>query len=394
MNPTLAEHIDDLIARHLSDLVALRHDLHAHPQLGYKETYASAMVRRELDAAGVEYEKDIAQTGVVGRLGDGGGAIGLRADMDALPIDEQTMLPYASQHPGCMHACGHDGHTTILIGAARVLSELRDQLPRPVRFVFQPAEEIGAGAKRMIEGGALKDVSTMFGLHGVPMLPVGVMASRSGPLMAAPADFTIEVRGRGGHGAMPHLCHDPIVAAAQIVTALQTIITRDRDPVDPAVISVGSLHAGEAPNVIPDTATIRGTYRFITPATGVLLRSRMNEVAAQIAAAHRCTAHATFDQGYPVLVNDPGVCAYAMSIARRTLGEKAVIDLPVPVMPGEDFAFYGQHVPSFFAFIGVRPHDRQDYPGLHSSQYDFTDAAIPVGIRLMCAWALNGGPSA
>lgn len=390
MQTTLSSRMDRLIGDLMPHLIDVRHDLHAHPQLGYEETYAAARVQRELRAAGIDFEAEIAETGIVGRLDVGkGSAVGLRADMDALPITELGDLPYKSRYAGCMHACGHDGHTTMLIGAAHVLGQLRDDLPRPVRFVFQPAEEEGAGAARMIEAGALDGVGMMFGLHGVPLLPVGAFATCAGPMMAGTSNFHITVRGRGGHAAMPHVCADPIVAAAHIITALQTIVSRNTDPTDPVVVTVGSIHAGQTANVIPDFAELEGTFRTFNDSTDAAIARRLTQVAEQTAAAFGCAAEVRIDKGYPALHNDPAAVVIADRGARAALGDDAVFTLPSPVMAGEDFAYYARTVPACFGFIGVRPHDQRDYPGLHSPHYDFTDAALAVGVKLLCTWALD-----
>jgi len=397
MSATIAQ-LDRLIAEQHDDLVGIRHDLHAHPQLGYQETHASAVVKRELDALRVPYEDGIAETGVVAWLkrdGDERPAIALRADMDALPIREETGLPWASKHDGCMHACGHDGHTTMLLGAARVLSKLRDALPRPVKFIFQPAEEGGAGGQRMTEAGVLDQciggnaVAMIFGLHGMPQLHIGTACNRVGPMLAATDALDITIHGEGGHAAMPHKTADPIVAASAVVTALQSITSRDVDPAEPIVLTVGSIHGGNARNVIPDEVNITGTIRTLSTPTAELVHRRVHEVAEQTAAAHRCRASVTVTRGYPVMSNHPAAVAYANEVARAVLGEDLVMDLPFAIMGGEDFAFYGQKVPSCFTFIGVCPPDQDMYPGLHTPKFDFTDEAIPVGVRLHCAWALN-----
>ncbi|QNN21058.1 amidohydrolase [Planctomycetales bacterium ZRK34] len=390
MQTDLDSRMDRLIGDLMPRLIDVRHDLHAHPQLGYQETYAAERVQRELRAAGIDFEAEIAETGIIGRIDAGEGpAVALRADMDALPITELNDLPYKSQYEGCMHACGHDGHTAVLIGAAQVLASLRDQLPRPVRLVFQPAEEEGAGAARMIEAGALEDVGMMFGIHGVPLLPIGAMATCAGPMMAGTSNFHIKVCGRGGHAAMPQYCADPILAASHVVTALQSIVSRNTDPADPAVVTVGSMHGGQTANVIPDFAELSGTFRTMTDATDDAVAQRITEVAQQTAAAFGCTAEVVIDKGYPALHNAPSAVTVAQRGARAALGDDAVITLPQPVMAGEDFAYYARTVPACFSFIGVRPHDRSDYPSLHSPQYDFTDDAIAIGVKLMCTWAVD-----
>lgn len=393
-------HIDAL----LPHVTAIRHDLHAHPQLAFEETYANALVRRELTDIGIEHVGEIATTGVVGWIDPPDGspaasrpAVALRADMDALEITEETGLPYASTHPGLMHACGHDGHTAVLLGAARVLHAVRDRLPRPVKLLFQPAEEGEAGAVKMIEQGALTraigghDVAAIFGLHGYPLAPVGQLHSRPGPIMAAADEVRITITGRGGHAAAPYQTIDPVIAAAHVLTALQTVVSRNTRPVDAAVVSITAVHAGKAFNVIPQTAEMLGTIRTLNDTTAELVRRRVVEVAEQTAAALGCTADVQTLIGYPVLNNDPVATDYATAVARRVLGEKNVVAMDAPLMGAEDFSYYANEVPAHFGFIGVRPHDRDSYPGLHHPLYDFSDAALPVGIQLMSRWALESG---
>ena len=396
--PVTREHLDELIRAELSGLIDLRHDLHAHPQLCYEETYASERVQRELKALDLPHVAGLATTGVVAwlkREGHGDDAIGLRADMDALPVTEETDLPWASKHPGLMHACGHDGHTAMLVGAARVLSRLREELPRPVKFFFQPAEEGGAGADRLIKEGALDATiggvraTAMFGLHGIPQLPLGVMATRVGPMLAATHTLQIIVAGQGGHAAMPHRTADPIVAASAVVTAIQTVTSRNVDPTEPLVVSITKMHGGEAFNVIPERVELGGTIRTLTEPTAALVTQRVTEIAEQVAAAHRCVATVTITPGYPVTSNHADAVAFANRHGAAELGADRVLEMPFPIMGGEDFAYYGVAVPSCFVFIGVCPPGVAEYPGLHTPRFDFTDDAIAVGVRLMCRWALE-----
>jgi amidohydrolase len=390
----------DAIAREIPDLIAIRRDLHAHPEVGYEEHRTSELVQRELKKAGVEFRANLARgTGVLGHIpgSNDGNAIGLRADMDALPILETSGLPYASRFVGKMHACGHDGHTTILIGAARVLAKLAKQspLPRPVSFVFQPAEEGGAGAARMIEDGCLNGnvlgppVDHMFGLHGWPRLPLGVVGTRHGALLAASDRFEIKVRGVGSHAAFPHASRDPIVAASAIVTALQTIASRNVDPLDSLVVSVTMLHAGTAFNVIPPEATISGTVRWLLPQTLQLAQRRLKEIAEGVAAGHGCSATLEYRLNYPVTLNHGDMVEVFNSVARNTLGEPRVVDIPQPVMGGEDFSFYSQKVPSCFFVLGLIPQGKQSMPDLHQPDFNFNDDAIATGVEMFCRLALR-----
>ena len=402
MTAITAHELDSLIRDELPSLIELRHDLHAHPQLAYEETHASGAVQDELKKAGVDFEAGLAVTGVVGWIVPddtdraAAEAVGLRADMDALPIFEETGLQYASQNEGKMHACGHDGHTTVLVGAARVLARLRDRLPRPVKLLFQPAEEGKAGAAKMIEDGVLEEttggtrIGMMFGLHGDPRSSVGRFATCAGAFMAATDEIRITVTGRGGHAALPQFTADPIVASGQIVSALQSVVARNVNPIDSAVITVGAIHGGDAFNVIPETVEMAGTVRTFKPEIRDVIVSRITEVVERTAEGMGCTGEVKFlPPHYPALYNHEDAVRYAANVAREALGEANVDDQAEAIMGGEDFAFYGSHVPICFAFIGVRPPERDEYPGLHTSRYDFTDDAIEVGVKLMCQWALN-----
>ena len=401
-----SEELNRLIRAELDSLREIRHDLHAHPQLAFEEEYASGVVQRELNAIGIPFEAGLAKTGVVGWItpptdapsaDDGADAIGLRADMDALPILEETGAPYASTYTGRMHACGHDGHTTILLGAARVLWRLRERLTQPVKLIFQPAEEVGGGAAKLIEAGALSAavgglrVGMMFGLHGWPALPLGTVVSRPGEMLASTDLFTITITGRGGHGAMPHTVIDPVVAAAQVIIALQTITSRNTSPTDPAVLSVCTVHGGEGRNVIPGSVELGGTVRALHDATADHVLRRMAEIAEQTAAALGCEAQVRIDRGYPVTRNDPDAMAYALDAARRAVGKQRVNIMERPEMIAEDFAYYGRETPSCFALLGVRPGGRDAYPSLHTPRYDFNDDAIEPGVRLMCEVAVGEG---
>ncbi|MDA0837009.1 MAG: amidohydrolase [Planctomycetota bacterium] len=401
-----AQTIDDaelerLIGEELPSLIELRHDLHAHPQLGFEETYASAAVQEELRKIDIPFQHGLGKTGVVGWIVPEGadrasGAIGLRADMDALPILEETGLPYASQHEGKMHACGHDGHTTVLVGASRVLAKLKNRLPRPVKLLFQPAEEGYGGAVNMIEEGALDEstggigVSMLFGLHGDPRNEVGHFSTRPGAYLAATDAIAINIVGRGGHAAMPHFTADPIVAASQVVTALQSVVARNVDPIQSAVVTIGAIHGGDAFNVIPAEVTMVGTIRTFDTDTRDLVHRRIKEIVEQTAAGMGCTGELKLTGlHYPAVLNDAAAASYAIAVARNTLGEANVDGDAPPIMGGEDFSFYGAAVPSCFAFIGVRPPRQATYPGLHTSKFDFTDDAIRVGVKLMCGFALG-----
>lgn len=400
-----------LIEEELADLVAIRRDLHAHPELMFEETRTAAVVARELTRLGIEHRTGLALgTGVLAHLPATGGSgtalrpvkasVGLRADMDALQISEKTAAPYASTRPGVMHACGHDGHTTILLGATRVLTRLQDR-PNPVTFVFQPAEEGGAGGEKMCADGCLEGsagrgigapVGRMFGLHGWPQLAQGVVASRPGPLLAATNEITITVRGIQCHGAYPHLGADPIVASSAIITALQTICSRNASPLDSVVVTIGAIHAGTtANNVIPETARMIGTVRTLRDQTREMARRRVFEIVEHVARAHGCTGEVEWEDGYPVTRNDGPLTEHVLSVAREAFGGERVEVVPEPTMGGEDFAYYGRHVPACFFLLGLCPpgRDAARVPQLHQADFDFNDAVIPAGVEMMCRLALG-----
>ncbi len=392
-----AARVRALVAEELPRLVGIRRDLHMHPEIGYEEYRTSQVVVRELSDAGVAYAAGLAGgTGVLAHLpGEGARAVALRADMDALPIVERSGREWASRTPGRMHACGHDGHTAILIGTARVLARLAAErtLPHPITLVFQPAEEGGGGGKRMVDEGALDGrhfgppVDRAFALHGWPDLPLGEVGTRRGAMMAASDRFEVHVSGTGAHAAWPHRSADPVVCAAAIVTALQSIVARNVDPLDAAVVSVTVMQAGEAMNVIPDRALLRGTYRSLSEETRSMLERRMTEVAEGVARAHGCTARCECIRGYPVTVNDDGAVAQFEQVARATLGDARVRTIAAPVMGGEDFAFFGPHASACYWALGLaRP--GIGCPALHAPDFDFADEALPTGVELMCRLAL------
>lgn len=385
----------------LERLAAIRRDLHAHPELGYQEQRTSGVVQAELKKAGIEFRAGLAGgTGVLGWIpatGDPERArtVALRADMDALPIVEETGLPYASTNPGVMHACGHDGHTTILIGAAHALAAM-DARPQNVLLMFQPAEEGGAGGRKMVEDGVLsgkllgRPAEAAYGLHGWPTVPVGQVAVKEGPLLAATDNFDIAIHGKGAHGAYPNLGVDPIVVAAHIVAALQTVASRNVDPLDSIVVTVGQIEAGSAVNIIPEHARLRGTMRTLKDATRRFGERRVCEIATNLAVALGATVEIDWREGYPVTVNDPGATARFRQVAGDALGAEKVGEIPAPVMGGEDFSFYGQVVPACFYALGIVPVGQERYANLHAPTFDFNDDAIETGVRMMVALALAG----
>jgi len=390
-----------LIDAALPDLIRLRRDLHAHPELAYQESRTSRVVCQELSRLGIKHVAGLAGgTGVLAYIpptvagAESRGSIALRADMDALPITETTGLPYASTTPGLMHACGHDGHTANLLGVARVLTQLGHR-PSPVTLVFQPAEEGGAGGKRMCEDGALDGskigpkVRAIFGLHGWPQYALGLVGSRPGPMLASTDNFHITITGTQSHAAYPQLSADPVVATAHIIAALQTVASRNIAPQDSIVVSVTMLKAGTATNIIPETVTFGGTMRTLKPETRRLGRARVCQIIEQTAAALGCTASIDWQEGYPVTFNDPGATDTFFRVARQSLGEARVQDVPHPSLGGEDFSYYGHHVPACFFMLGVRPQGHTTCPSLHQPTYDFNDEAMRTGIEMMVRLATD-----
>lgn len=385
----------------LPEIIAIRHDLHRHPELSFHEHRTADVIARTLGEAGVQVKRGFAGgTGVLGYLpastpeGDALGAVALRADTDALPVLEETGKAYASCTPGVMHACGHDGHTAILIGVARVLA--RAHRPRPVTFVFQPAEEGGGGADLMCREGALaggergglgNPVESIFGLHGWPTFEVGKVATKPGPLLAATDDFIVTVKGRQAHGAYPHYGADPILAAAHIVTALQSIASRSVGPLDSVVCSLGAISGGTANNIIPQEVKFIGTIRTLLPATRALAKDRFFAIAHSTARAMGCEAQIEWHEGYPVTANNPEATRRFFDVATRVLGPDRVERVDQPTMGGEDFSYYGHHVPACFYFLGLRPRNAPTFPTLHQPDFDFNDDALGVGIELMCELA-------
>lgn len=376
------------------EVTAYRRALHENPQTSYEETFASNLVAEKLAEWGIKFERGIAVTGIVatieGNQTDSGKAIALRADMDALDIVEKSGQPWASKTPGKMHGCGHDGHTAMLLGAAKYLSETRN-FNGKVHLIFQPAEEGGAGAVRMIEEGLFEKypVDAVFGLHNWPMMPKGTIGLRPGPIMASTDEFVITITGKGGHAAMPHLSVDPVPVAAQIVTALQTIVSRNVDPVDQAVVSVTNINGGTgASNVIPDTVTLIGTYRTFRPETRTLVGQRIRDIVDTFTKAMQCKGEYHFKDGYDPTINSPAEAAFCADIARQLVGAENVNDNVEPCMGAEDFGAMTQEVPGCYIWMGQGETAQPDSPhnkGLHNAGYDFNDSLIAQGIQY---WAM------
>lgn len=381
------------LAPELPRLVELRHQLHANPELSFEERETSALVLRELQGLGLEIRTGLAKgTGIVAVLkGTAPGAdsaqarvVALRADMDALPIQEQNQFAYASKVPGKMHACGHDGHTASLLGAAKVLAQHRARLKGQVVFCFQPAEENGGGGRYMVNEGALDHpaCSAAFAQHGISSLPLGHVGVRSGPSHAASDALRIVVRGQGGHGAAPHLSVDPIVLGARVIEALQSVVSREVNPVDSAVITIGAVHAGTARNVIPEHLEMLGTIRSLKAGVRKSVHAAVRRTAEGICAAGGGAAEVEITDGYPVMVNDPQAAAFACRVAEEIVGKDHTRELQQPTMGGEDFGFFLQKVPGCMFRVGVATRD--DYPGLHHPLYDYSDEALPVAVAMFC----------
>ncbi|MBN1489809.1 MAG: amidohydrolase [Phycisphaerae bacterium] len=381
--------LDGLIDSILSDMVAFRRDLHAHPEIGMEERRTSQRVIDRLSAAGnFSIQSGIAQTGVVALLNADrdGPCLALRADMDCLPMDEATGVPYASTIPGRMHACGHDGHTSCLLGTALVLSRMVDELPGKVKFIFQPGEENDGGGRMMCEAGVLANpkVDAAFALHSWPAQPVGTISMCPGAAMAGNDGFAIVVTGKGSHGAYPHLGIDPIVVAAHIVIALQTIASRSIDPQDCVVVTAGVFHGGTVRNVIPATCRLEGTLRSYKPATRERLKELVRRIAENTAESFGATAAVEFTEGYPVTVNEPALTEWVASVGREVLGADRARTDDRPSMGAEDFGFFAQRVPAVMFRLGIRQPGAPSCPALHHPQFNFNDDALGVGIRMLC----------
>ncbi|MBF9235322.1 M20 aminoacylase family protein [Microvirga alba] len=370
----------------VDELIALRRDLHAHPELAFAEHRTSAIVACELAALGIEVHRHVGGTGVVGllRAGSSDRRIGLRADMDALPMSEATDLPYASRYSGMFHGCGHDGHTTMLIGAARLLAATR-RFDGTVVFIFQPAEEGRAGAKAMIDDGLFErfGCDRIFALHNWPQLPVGTLGTRTGPIMAAADRFEIALSGRGGHAALPHLADDVLLAASRIVLSLNTIVSRRLDAAAQAVLSVTRVEGGTSHNVLPATARIGGTARSFDPAVRDVLETTLRAIVAAQCAEGSLSADITYDRYYPATRNDAGAARAALA-AGRDCGINA-IEADSPSFASEDFAFMLEACPGAYVWLGQGR--GADEPPLHHPRYDFNDDVIPLGVAWFAALA-------
>ncbi|QRM54149.1 M20 aminoacylase family protein [Sinorhizobium sp. BG8] len=365
----------------MPELVAIRRDLHAHPELGLQEFRTSDLVARHLESYGYKVTRGLGTTGVVATLSNGSSkrSIGIRADMDALPILEETGLDYASKTPGLMHACGHDGHTTMLLGAARSIAERRN-FDGTVHLIFQPAEENFGGARLMMDDGLFErfPCDAVFALHNEPGLPFGQFALREGPIMAAVDEARITVNGLGGHGAEPQETADPIVCGASIVMALQTIVSRNIHPLDPTVVTVGSFHSGSASNIIPERAEIVVGIRSFDPEVRDELERRIRLIAERQAESYGMTATVDYQRSYDATINHKAETDFLREVATRFAGEDKVVDLPRPFMGSEDFAYMLKDRPGSYFFLGGKVSD--DDKSLHHPGFNFNDDLLPVGV--------------
>ncbi len=381
-----------------AQIATIRRDIHAHPELCFQENRTSDVIAKALTEWGIQIHRGMGTTGVVGivKKGSSTRAVGLRADIDALPMTERNQFPHASKYLGKMHACGHDGHTAMLLAAARHMARDAD-FDGTVYLIFQPAEEGGGGAREMIKDGLFErfPMEAIFGAHNWPGMKAGQFALRSGPVFASSNEFKITVRGKGAHGAMPHLGIDPVPAACQMVQAFQTIISRNKRPIDTGVISVTMIHTGEATNVIPENCVMEGTVRSFTIEVLDMLERRMREVAEHTAAAFECTCEFEFVRNYPPTINHPAETDFVRQVMGDIVGAENVLDFE-PTMGAEDFSFFLQHKPGCYVLIGNG--DGQHREGghglgpcmLHNPSYDFNDDLIPLGatlwVRLAQAW--------
>jgi len=384
----MLDEIKNKVIEITEELVSWRRDFHRHPELGFAEKRTSAVIREFLESLGLQVET-CAKTGLRAVLQGkpGGRTVALRADMDALPLEEEGDKEYISQNPGITHACGHDGHMAIIMGAAKILSQMKDRFSGKVVFLFQPSEErIPGGAKLMIEEGALEGVDAIFGLHLWQNLATGIVGVVKGPMMAQPDAFSITIKGKGGHGSMPQQTVDPILVASQLVVNVQSIVSRSIDPLKPVVVSFGTIKGGTIYNIIPEKVTLTGTVRSFDADVQKLTEQRLRKITQKTCETYGATAELKYDIGYASLVNDAGMVDFVEKITAKTLGKERIRHIE-PVMGGEDFAYYLKKVPGAFLFFGMG--DGTQYPHHHPG-FDIDEKALPEAAYLMTALALEG----
>jgi amidohydrolase len=383
------ENIHQRVSEHKDLIIKMRRDLHRIPETAYTEKKTSAYVADYLNSLGLEVQTEIAQYGVVGLLKTDrpGPTLMIRADMDALPLEEDTGLDFASQHEGVMHACGHDAHMTMVLGAATVFSRIKNELIGNIKFLFQPAEEGPGGAKPMIEAGVMENpkVDYSIGCHVWPDIPEGTIGVRSGPFLAAMDRFDLKIKGRGGHGAMPHLCKDALEVGTQVVNALQRIASRHMDPLEPTVVTVGTFHAGTAFNIIPGEAELSGTTRTFNPETWKTWESRVEKVIRGVCESMGVDFELKYSQGYPVTINDESAAEVVRRCAAKVVGEDRVVE-PPKTMGGEDFAFYAQKSKGCFFALGV---GRESAAPVHNPKFDFNEDVLLLGTETHCRVGLE-----
>ena len=373
-------------------MVDIRRRLHRIPERGFAEVKTQRVIMETLNALGIPYTTE--RTWVVGVIEGGlpGEVVALRADMDALPLEEPEGLPFRSEHPGMMHACGHDAHMTMVLGAAKVLMGMRDRLPGTVKLLFQPAEETDGGAEPMVQRGVMENphVDRVYGLHVQPYLPVGVIETRAGTLNASTDDVELTILGRSSHGAYPESGADAIVCAAQVITSLQTLVSRNVSPLASAVLSLGMISGGTAGNIICDRVTLRGTLRTANGEIRAMMKRRIGEVAGGVAAAMGCTAEVRITSGYAALVNDEAEAGRVMRVGARLLGERNVVRKAAPSMGGEDFSFFCESVPGAFFHLGCVKKEDMPAPLLHSRDFHLDEDCLTVGAMMHVALVLDG----
>lgn len=385
----LKEKIQQLAQNIHNEIIHLRRHIHANPELSFHEYETAKFVQKQLDALGIEYQADVAGTGVVGiiRGKAEGKVIALRADMDALPILEQNEVEYKSKNQGVMHACGHDVHTSSLLGTAKILSQLTDHFNGTIKLIFQPAEEkVPGGASLMIKEGVLKnpDVECIFGQHVLPLLECGKVGIRSGKYMASADEIYITIKGKGGHGAQPQMCIDPIVIAANVITTLQTIISRNSDPRVPSVLTIGKITGGTANNIIPEEVHLEGTFRAMDEKWRFTAHEKIQNIVNAVTESMGGTAEVEIRKGYPVLYNDEALSGKAQNYLVEYMGEENVVALDL-WMAAEDFAYYSHEIPGCFYRLGTRNEDRNIIHGLHTPRFDVDENALAISTGLM-AW--------
>jgi amidohydrolase len=381
----VANEIKEQIAGMRDWLVEIRRTIHSHPELGFEEVETSKLVSGWLEKFGLEVKKGVAKTGVVGLLRGGapGKTVAIRADMDALPMDEATGVPYASKIKGKMHACGHDAHVTILLGVARFFSTIREQVKGNIKLIFQPGEEGFGGGKLMVEAGVLEDpnVDAIFAAHVFPFLPTGQVGITEGKAMASSDKFTLRIIGKGGHGAYPHVTHDPILAAGHIITQIQSIVSRNVNPLDSAVVSFGAVHGGRAYNVIPDEVELTGTVRSLNPEVREELKSRIEQITRGVVASLGLDYHYEFEYGYPVLINDARMSKLVVSACSKAIGKENV-EILQPSMGAEDFSYYLEKCPGAIFRLGVRNEKKGLIQPHHNTSFNIDEDVLPFGVEM------------